>query len=77
VANWTLGAQVLNVGARPDGGKTLAAETTLDLNALWRLAPAWTLQAKLVNATDRELEPARDYQGLGRQAWLVLRWETQ
>ncbi len=77
VANWTLGAQVLNVGARPDGGKTLAAETTLDLNALWRLAPAWTLQAKLVNATDRDLEPARDYQGLGRQAWLVLRWETQ
>lgn len=77
VANWTLGANLLNVGARPDGGKTLAAETTLNLNAVWRVAPAWTLQAKLVNATDRDLEPARDYQGLGRQAWLVLRWETR
>lgn len=76
VANWTLGADVLNLGRRPDGGKTLAAETTLNLSALWRVAPAWTLQAKLVNATDRDLEPARDYQGLGRQAWLVLRWDT-
>jgi vitamin B12 transporter len=73
---WTLGADVLRIGARPDGGKTLAAETTLNLATTWRLAPAWTLQAKLINATDRDLEPARDYQGLGRQAWLVLRWET-
>ena len=81
-ADWTsgdltLGAAALQVGARPDGGKVLAAETTLDLTAGWRLAPAWALQAKLVNATDRDLEPARDYQGLGRQAWLVLRYDTQ
>lgn len=75
--DWTLGASVLNLGARPDGGKVLAAETTLDLSAVWRLAPAWALQAKLLNATDRDLEPARDYQGLGRQAWLVLRYETK
>ncbi len=73
----TLGASMLNLGARPDGGKVLAAETTLDLSAVWRLAPEWALQAKLINATDRDLEPARDYQGLGRQAWLVLRYETK
>lgn len=77
LADWTLGADLLRVGARPDSGKTLAAETTLNLAATWRVATAWTLQAKLVNATDRDLEPARDYQGLGRQAWLVLRWDLR
>ncbi|MBA4178381.1 MAG: TonB-dependent receptor [Leptothrix sp. (in: Bacteria)] len=73
-AAWTVGASLLRLGERPDGGKRLAAETTLDLAATWRLAPAWRLQAKLLNATDRDLEPVRDYQGLGRQAWLVLRY---
>lgn len=72
---WNVGGNVLRVGARPDGGKQLAAETTLDLTAGWRFAKAWSLQAKLLNATDRDLEPARDYQGLGRQAWLGLRYE--
>lgn len=77
---WTLGrgkldAAVLHLGARPDGGKMLAAETTLDLGARCPLAPGWQLQAKLLNATDARTEPGRDYQGLGRQAWLGLRAE--
>jgi vitamin B12 transporter len=72
---WALGADLLRLGARPDGGKTLAAETTLNVTARWQVAPAWQLQAKLLNATDARVEPARDYQGLGRQAWLALRWE--
>ena len=71
----SFGAALLRLGARPDGGKMLAAETTLDLRAGWRFAPQWQLQAKLLNATDRDVEPVRDYQGLGRQAWLVLRWD--
>ena len=73
--DWRAGASLLRVGERPDGGKRLAAETTLDLVASWRMAPGWWLQAKLINASDERLEPARDYQGLGRQAWLVLRME--
>jgi vitamin B12 transporter len=73
--DWNLVGSMLNVGARPDGGATLPAETTLDLSAAWRITPQWRLQAKLLNATDQDLEPARDYQGLGRQAWLVLRYE--
>jgi vitamin B12 transporter len=80
-AQGSLGADVLHVGQRLDGGITLAAETTLNLQATWRfasgLAPGWSLQAKLLNATDQRVEPARDYQGLGRQAWLVLRWAMQ
>ena len=74
-SDWTLGAAVLRLGERPDGGQRLAAETTLDLSALWKVAPRWSLQARLRNATDRDIQPALDYQGLGRQAWLVLRFE--
>ena len=74
-AAWEAGAELLRVGSRPDAGITLPAETTLDLQASWRLAPGWQLQARLANATDEDVQPARDYQGLGRQAWLVLRWE--
>ena len=78
--DWTQGAystaaSLQRLGARPDGGKTLAAETTLDLQARWRFSQGWQLQAKLLNATDERIEPARDYQGLGRQAWLGVRFE--
>jgi vitamin B12 transporter len=73
----SVGADVLHLGDRLDGGASLAAETTLNLQAVWRFAPGWSLQAKLNNATDEHIEPARDYQGLGRQAWLVLKWALQ
>ncbi len=71
---WNAGASVLRLGGRVDGGKALAPETTLDLKGAWRFAKGWALEARLLNATDRDLEPARDYQGLGRQAWLGLRY---
>ncbi len=74
---WEAGAELLRLGARPEGGRSLAAETTLDLRAAWRFAPAWQLQAKLVNASDERLEPARDYQGLGRHAVLALRYQAR
>ncbi|MFO1288771.1 MAG: TonB-dependent receptor [Rubrivivax sp.] len=73
-----LGAEVVHVGERPDFGVMLPSYTTLDLLATWR--PAWPafagveIQGKLLNATDRDIEPLRGYQALGRQAWLVLRW---
>ena len=75
--DWSAGTSLLHLGQRPDGGKMLAALTTVDISTTWRPAPAWSLQAKLLNATDRDLEPVRDYQGLGRQAWLVLRYEPR
>jgi vitamin B12 transporter len=75
LGDWTVGAAVLRVGARPDGGKVLDGYTTLDLKAHWRFAPQWRLEAKLLNATDRDVEPARDYQGLGRQGWLGVRFD--
>jgi vitamin B12 transporter len=75
LGDWTVGAALLRVGARPDGGKVLDAYTTLDLKAHWRFAPQWRLEARLLNATDRDVEPARDYQGLGRQGWLGVRFD--
>ena len=72
---WSVGASVLRLGARPEGSATLAAATTLDLRARWRFARQWRLEARLLNATDRQTEPARDFQGLGRQAWVGLRFD--
>ena len=51
------------------------ASQTLDLSARWQVARDWQLQAKLLNATNTDLEPVRDYQGLGRQAWVGLRYQ--
>ncbi|MEK8029929.1 TonB-dependent receptor [Ideonella sp. DXS29W] len=69
---WRFGASVLQVGARPDGtdGYTLPQETTLDLKARWQFAPGWAMDAKVLNATDVDREPAREYQALGRQVWI-------
>lgn len=71
--SWTFGTSVQYLGARPEAGITLPPQTTVDLSARWQFAPAWQLQAKLLNATDEPVQPARDYQGLGRQAWLGFR----
>ena len=72
---WNVGASLLGLGGRSDGGAQLGSEQTVDLRTSWRFAPQWRLEAKLLNATDRRIEPARDYQGLGRQAWLGLRFD--
>jgi len=75
VGAWNAGAALLAVGARPDGTVTLASYVTLDLRARWRFNPQWQVEAKLLNATNREIEPARDYQSLGRQAWIGVRYD--
>ncbi|MGE5117229.1 MAG: TonB-dependent receptor domain-containing protein [Betaproteobacteria bacterium] len=72
---WSYGAALLVVGARPDAGKQLGAYATLDLQARWRFAPRWRLEARLQNATDRDIEPVRDYRSPGRQAWVGLRYD--
>ena len=76
---WDAGATVTGIGNRPDAGILLGGYATLDVQARWRLAaigaPGWRLEAKLLNALNRDVEPARDYQGLGRQAWLGLRYD--
>lgn len=72
---WNVGMTLLDVGARPESGATLAAYQTLDLRARWRFTPQWQLEFKLLNATNRDIEPARDYQTVGRQAWIGVRYD--
>lgn len=74
---WSFGAALLSVGQRPDGNVNLGAYALLDLNARWRFAPQWQLEAKLLNATDKDYSPAREYQALGRQAWIGLRYSAK
>jgi vitamin B12 transporter len=72
---WSAAATLLAVGARPDGGVQLAAYQTLDLQARWRFAPQWRVEAQLRNAFDRDIEPARDYRAPGRQGWIGVRYD--
>ncbi|CAM3802568.1 TonB-dependent receptor domain-containing protein [Roseateles saccharophilus] len=74
---WSAGASLTDIGARPDSGITLGAYALLDLRASWRFMPQWRLEAKVLNAGDHRVEPVRDYQGLGRQAWIGLRFDTK
>jgi vitamin B12 transporter len=73
--SWTAGASVLDVGSRPDGGVTLGGYAVVDLKGSWRFLPQWRLEAKLLNALDHRVEPTLGYQGLGRQAWIGVRYD--
>ncbi len=75
VGPWQLGGTVLRVSQRPDVGGQLAAYALLNLNARWRFERFWQVEARLQNATDRDYQPARDYQDVGRQFWLGLRYD--
>jgi vitamin B12 transporter len=75
--NWTLAANTQYSGERQDGGVVLRGRQTLDLSARWQWTPTWQLQGKLLNVTNTDWEPARDYQTPRRQAWLGLRVDGQ
>ncbi|HEX7438031.1 MAG TPA: TonB-dependent receptor [Caldimonas sp.] len=74
-AAWTAGVAFLRVGARPDAGAMLPAYQTVDLQARYRLTPHWQAEGRLLNAFDHRYEPQRDYQALGRQGWIGLRYD--
>ncbi len=71
---WRAGASLLVVGSRPDADVVLGGYAITDLHASWRFAPDWRLETRLLNALDHRVEPVRDYQGLGRQAWIGIRY---
>ena len=72
---WQLGATALRVSQRPDAGVMLPAYALLNLNARWRFERFWQSEARLQNAFDKDYQPARDYQDVGRQFWLGLRYD--
>lgn len=73
---WGAGGTLVEVGSRPDGTKRLGGYSTLDLRAHWRPASHWQLEVRVLNALDRDIEPVRDYQALGRQVWMGMRVDT-
>ncbi|MEO8309681.1 MAG: TonB-dependent receptor [Caldimonas sp.] len=73
---WRFGASALFVGSRPDNGVVLGGYGILDLRVAWRPRGEWQVEARLANALDRTVEPVRDYRGLGRQAWLGVRYAS-
>lgn len=74
IQRWTYSADLKFLGQRPDLGRVLDSETTLNLGASWRPSKDWVLRARLLNATDERVQPAYGYQGLGRQFWLGLEY---
>lgn len=74
---WSVGSTLVFVGARPDGGARLGGYGTVDLRAAWRFMPQWRLEAKVLNVGDRDVQPVRDYQALGRQAWVGVRYDMK
>jgi vitamin B12 transporter len=72
---WQLGGTVLRVSTRPDAGVLLPAYALLNLNARWRFERFWQVEARLQNAFDQDYQPARDYQDVGRQFWVGLRFD--
>ncbi len=77
---WTVGGALLVVGRRPDaenGSAALGGYGVVDLKATWRIRSQWQVESKLLNALDHRVEPLRDFQGLGRQAWIGVRFDSQ
>ena len=74
---WSVGASLTEVGARPDVGAQLGAYAVTDQRATWRFLPQWRLEAKVLNVADRDVQPVYSYQGLGRQAWVGVRYDMK
>ncbi len=80
VGAWKFGGSLLHLGNRFDNATNtlpLGAFTTLDLAADYALSKAWTLQARVNNATDRTYETAYGYNQAGRAFYLTLRFQPQ
>ena len=73
---WRFGASALFVGSRPDSGVVLGGYAVVDLRVAWQPRTEWQVEARLANALDRTIEPVRDYRGLGRQAWIGVRYAS-
>jgi vitamin B12 transporter len=77
---WRFGGSLLHVGDRYDNAANtlaLAAYTTVDVHADWQFARDWSVQARIVNLTDKQYETATGYDQSGRGAYLTLRWQPK
>ncbi|WP_110402202.1 TonB-dependent receptor domain-containing protein [Sphaerotilus hippei] len=82
LGDWTLGAQVLASGTRYDNAantatRRLAGYTVLNLDAQWRFARDWRLEARVDNLFDQAYESAQYYSVQQRQLYVGLRWSPR
>ena len=78
IGDWGFGISGIAEAARwDDVANTLrvGGYGTVDARVSWRFAPAWTLQANLVNAFDRDYATSAWYAQPGRELALSLRWQ--
>ncbi|HET8818171.1 MAG TPA: TonB-dependent vitamin B12 receptor [Xanthomonadaceae bacterium] len=78
--DFSLGLTGLAEGDRYDDAantRRLPGHALVDLRAGYRLAPAWTLQARVANVFDREYETVSFYRQPGREWLLTLRWSPR
>ena len=78
--DFSVGATVIGEGDRYDDvANTLRVGgfSTLDLRAEWRVAPEWTLQARVGNVFDHDYQTAAYYAQPGRQWFLSVRYAAQ
>lgn len=77
VGPWSFGGSLLKVGRRYEDAANatpLASYTTVDLQASYALAKAWSVQAKVNNVGDRAYETAQGYNQPGRQFFVTVRY---
>ena len=75
--DFSLGLTGLAEGDRYDDAantRRLPGHALLDVRAEYRIARAWTLQARVANVFDRDYETVSFYRQPGREWLLTLRW---
>ena len=75
---WGFGLSGIAEAARwDDAGNTLrvGGYGTVDARVSWRFAPAWTVQANVVNVFDKDYQTSAWYNQPGREYMLSLRWQ--
>ena len=80
IGDWGVGISGIGEAARwDDVANTLrvGGYGTVDARLSWRFAPAWTLQANLVNAFDRHYQTSAWYAQPGREFAVSLRWQPE
>ncbi|HEX4852577.1 TonB-dependent receptor domain-containing protein [Arenimonas sp.] len=75
---WANGLSVALEGdyfsGRPDFGAQLPSHALAHLRLAWQFSPAWRLEGRLENLTDREYELVRGYNTPGRSGLVSLVW---
>ncbi|WP_284699195.1 TonB-dependent receptor domain-containing protein [Caenimonas sedimenti] len=80
LGDWRFGCALLHAGDRFDDAantRPLGAYTTLDVHLDRQLTPAWSVQAKVNNLTDKQYETATGYNQAGRAVFVTLRWQPK